>query len=234
MIKFIIFLTKLLVIVFCILLFSSCKTNFDFGDGEKGSGNRTTETRLASEKFDKIEVQQGINVEVSQTNNQSISVEVDDNIQKLVLTTIENGVLKIYAKESYNINQSPTVKVTLPAISALKASSGSKIESRTVLSSTNLSVKSSSGSSIELDVEADNLTLESSSGSTINAVGKALKLDTSASSGSTIDADKLLANEVHSQTSSGSNSEVSAIVSLDAKASSGSSIRFLNNPKQLK
>ena len=233
MIKLIIFLTKIFIIAFCMLLFGACKTNFDFGEGEKGSGNRTTETRAATAKFDKIEVQQGISVEVSQAENQNIAVEIDDNIQKLILTTIENGVLKIYAKEGYNTNGSPKVLVSLPAISGLKASSGSKIDSKTVLSSTNLNVKSSSGSSIEVDVEADNLTLETSSGSTINASGKALKLDTSASSGSTINANNLLANDVHSQASSGSNTKVAAIVSLDAKASSGSSVRFSKNPKTI-
>ncbi len=234
MIKLIIFLTKFIIITFCILLFGSCKTNFDLGDGEKGSGNRTTETRSSSEKFDKIEVQQGISLEVSQAGNQSIAVEVDDNIQKLILTTIENGVLKISSKENYNITGSPKVSVSLPTISSLQASSGSEIDSKTVLSSTNLNIKSSSGSSIDVEVEADNMTLESSSGSTINASGKALKLDTSTSSGSTIDAKKLLANDVHAQASSGSNTKVSAIVSLDAKASSGSSIRFSNNPKTIK
>ncbi len=233
MIKLIIFLTKLLIVAFCILLFSSCKTNFDFGEGEKGSGNRTTEARLATEKFDKIEVQQGISVEVSQADTQTIGVEIDDNIQKLILTSIENGVLKIYAKESYNTNNSPKVRVSLPTVSSLKASSGSRIDSKTTISSTNLNVKSSSGSSIEVDVEADNLTLETSSGSTINASGKALKLDTSASSGSTIDANKLLANDVHAQASSGSNTKVAAIVSLDAKASSGSSVRFSKSPKTI-
>ena len=208
--------------------------NINLGAGEKGSGNRITQTRAADEKFDQIEVQQGISVDVSQTNTQSITVEIDDNIQKLIQTKIENGILKIYTKESFNTNASPKVKVSLPTISALKASSGSEMSSRTILSSTNLNVKSSSGSSVNVDVEADILTLESSSGSTITAAGKALKLDTSTSSGSTIKADKLLANDVHAQASSGSTTKVSAAVSLDAQASSGSSIRFSKNPKTLK
>lgn len=215
-------------------MLGSCKSNFDYGAGEKGNGNRTTETRPVTEKFNKIAVQQGITVEVIQDNDQSIAVTVDDNIQNLILTTVDNGVLNISAKDSYETKQSPVVQVKLSEIASLKSSSGSKIVSKSLLSSTNLNVKSSSGSSIEIEVEVDNLTLETSSGSNIEASGKALKLDTSTSSGSTINADKVLANDIHSQASSGSSTQIAPILSLEAKASSGASIRYVNNPKSLK
>jgi len=61
--------------------------------------------------------------------------------------------------------------------------------------------------------------------------GKALKVKTASSSGSTIDAKNLMANEVTSQTSSGSSTSVYPIVKLDAKASSGSSISYHKIPK---
>ena len=180
MTKFIVYLTKCIVLVITILLLASCKTNWDFGDGVKGNGNVTTQTRPATEIFSKIKVQQGIIVNVTQATNQNIEVKADDNLQNLIETKIANGVLTISAKESYNSKSTPTVSVSLKAIAGLIASSGAIINSVGMLSSTNLDVESSSGSIVKIDVEADNLSLDSSSGSIIETNGKALKLQTSA------------------------------------------------------
>jgi len=216
------------------LLFSSCvHSSMSFGNGIKGSGNLTTETRSANEDFKSIEVSYGIKVNVEQADVKSISVEADDNLQKHIITKIENGVLKIDSNESYNSTETPMVNVKMPVISGLRASSGSEIFSIGTLISNNINAKSSSGSSINIEVEADAITLESSSGSTIEARGKALNLETTSSSGSTIDAKDLMANEVIAQTTSGSSTSVYPILKLEAKASSGSSIDYHKVPKTI-
>ena len=215
------------------LLFASCNHSFHIGDGIKGSGNITTETRSANEDFKSIDVSYGIKVNVEQADVKSISVEADDNLQKHIITKIENGVLKIESDKNYNSTETPIVNVKMPVISGLSASSGSEINSTTTLITTNINAKSSSGSRINIEVEADAITLESSSGSTIEASGKALKLETTSSSGSSIEAKDLMANEVNAQTTSGSSTSVYPIVKLDAKASSGSSIDYYKVPKTL-
>jgi hypothetical protein len=141
--------------------------------------------------------------------------------------------LKIESDKNYNSTETPIVNVKMPAVNGLSTSSGSEITSSKTLISNNINVKSSSGSHINIDVEADAITLETSSGSSIDASGKALKLETTSSSGSTIDAKDLMANEVISQTASGSSTSVYPIVKLDAKASSGGSINYHKVPKTL-
>lgn len=216
------------------LLFSSCAhSSMRFGSGIEGSGNLTTETRNVNEDFKSIEVSYGIKVNVEQADVKSISVEADDNLQKHIITKVENGVLKIDSDESYNSTETPMVNVKMPVISGLIASSGSEIFSIGTLISNNINAKSSSGSSINIEVEADAITLESSSGSSIEARGKALNLETTSSSGSTIDAKDLMANEVIAQTTSGSSTSVYPILKLDAKASSGSSIDYHKVPKTI-
>ncbi len=139
------------------LLFSSCvHSSMSFGNGIKGSGNLTTETRSANEDFKSIEVSYGIKVNVEQAD---VNLKIDSN-------------------ESYNSTETPMVNVKMPVISGLRASSGSEIFSIGTLISNNINAKSSSGSSINIEVEADAITLESSSGSTIEARGKALKWQT--------------------------------------------------------
>ena len=231
MLKLITLITKFIVAALMALLVSSCGHSINLGNGIKGSGNITTETRTVNQDFKKIEASNGIKVIVEQSDNKSITVEADDNLQQHIVTKIENGVLKIESDENYNATETPLVKVKMPVTNGLSTSSGSEITSSGTLISENMDVKSSSGSQININVEADAIKIESTSGSSIEVGGKALKVETSSSSGSTIDAKNLMANEVFSQTSSGSSTDVYPIVKLDAKASSGSNISYHKIPK---
>ena len=233
MVKAIVFLTKLIVVTCIALLFSSCKYDVNLGNRNNGNGNITTQTRVENGNFEKIEVSSGIEVVVEQTDVTSITVEADDNLQQFISTTVENGVLIIKSEGGYNSTQTPKVTVKMPVISGLNSSSASKITSANTLITTNLKVESSSGSEINIAVEADALSLESASGSNIEARGKALKLETVSASGSEIDAERLMVNEVISQSSSGSSTTVSPILILKADAASGSSINYRGTPKTL-
>ncbi|WP_396179617.1 head GIN domain-containing protein [Flavobacterium sp.] len=199
----------------------------------KGNGIITTQNRSITGQFDKIEVSSGIEVVVFQQETPLVEVQTDENIQGIITTKVENATLIISANGMYNTTNKPLVRVHVPTISGLKSSSGSEIESGTTLKSKSLSVVTSSGSAITLELEVDSINLESSSGSDLKVAGKALKVETSSSSGSTIDAGKLIANEVVSQTSSGSTTIVYPVNNFIGKASSGGEIKYRNIPKKM-
>jgi hypothetical protein len=233
MIKAIILFTKVAIVTLVALLFTSCKYAVNFGDGIEGNGNITTQTRTVTEDFKKIEVDYGIEVVVEQSETKSVVVKADENLQQHITTKVENGVLKVSSDHGYNSTETPIVTVQMPIINGLEATAGSKITSKNTIVTALIAVKSSSGSEINLLVEADDISLESTSGSSIDVRGKALKLDTSSSSGSDIDAQKLMANQVDSQATSGSSTDVSPIVAMKAKASSGASIDYHKTPKTI-
>jgi hypothetical protein len=233
MIKVITIIAKFIVATLIALLFSSCNHSFHFGNGIEGSGNITNETRAINKNFKSIEVSYRIKVNVEQSDTESISVEADDNLQKHIITKIKNGVLIIESDTNYNSTKTPIVNVKMPVFNGFSASSGSEITSSNTLITENINVKSSSGSQINIEIEAYAISLKSTSGSFIEASGKALKLETSSSSGSEINAKNLMANEVVSKTSSGSSTAVYPIVKLEAKASSGSSISYHKIPKTI-
>ena len=225
------FIPKVLAVALLLFSFFSCKISSDFG--EKGNGNITTEKRVVTGQLEKVQVSSGINVYVMQSDVSSVEVTVDENVQKLISTEVENGVLIVKSNEAFDTTEGVEVRVSLPTITGLKASSGSTIKSNNTLNSKYLTVDSSSGSEIEINVETDFISLESSSGSSIEVIGKALKVETSSSSGSSIDAVNLIANDIFAQSSSGSSTTVNPILSLKGKASSGSSINYKNVPKNL-
>jgi hypothetical protein len=234
MTKIVILFSKIVSAALVALSISSCNGNFNLGNSVSGSGKIVTEKRNVSQ-FNKITVANGLDCEVIQADNFEVTVEADDNLINGIKTQVENNTLVIYSEYNNYINvTSKKITVKLPKILSLESSSGSTLKSGSLLTGEDITLKSSSGSSMEVEVESDKITLETTSGSEQQITGKALKLYTASSSGSHIEANELIANEVYSQSSSGSSTTVNAVLLLDGKASSGSSITYVKTPKEVR
>ncbi|MBG6061379.1 hypothetical protein IWX83_001160 [Flavobacterium sp. CG_9.1] len=233
MLKIITLITKFIVIALTALLFASCNHSINLNSIE-GSGNVTTEKRNVEDDFKSIEVNNGIDVVIVQADKTEIVVEADDNLQKHITTKVKNGTLIISCDKNYFINTgSKKVTVKMPLIDELEATSSATITSRNTLKGENIRLNTSSGGTIDLNIESDDINCDASSGSSITINGKALQMRTTASSGSAINADDLLANTIISDVSSGANTTVHPIVSLDAEASSGGTIIYNVQPKTM-
>lgn len=219
--------------IFITLILTSCNANLNLGDGIDGSGNVVTEKRTIDVPFTKIDASTGVEVIVEQSATTEVEVEVDDNLIEYIVTKVENGTLIVKIDGNINTMESAIVRVSTKTIEGLESSSGATIRSKSTLKGTNLALKSSSGSTINADLEYEKVNCESTSGSEIKVSGKTLTLETKSSSGSEIEAQELAANEIFSQSTSGSNTTVNPIVLLNAKASSGSSIDYIKEPKKV-
>ncbi len=233
MIKVIIMLTKLVIAATITLLLNSCNIKTDFGKAEKGNGKMTTEVRNIKESFSSIDVSSAIEVVLEQSSDKFVTVEAESNLQKLIDTKVENGVLIIEPKESINATKTIKVTIRMPKIEGLDASSGSAIKGIGTFKGDAISIDASSAAEVEVKLEYDDIILDASSSGNINTKGIALKLETSASSGSQIQANELLVNEVTADVSSGGNIKVHPIVSLKGSASSGGSILYDIEPKSI-
>jgi hypothetical protein len=233
MIKVITLITQFIIVVLTALLFGSCNQIGNF-KSITGSGNVTTEKRNVQGDFKSVEVSNAIDLVIEQSNTTEITVEADDNLQKEITTTVENGVLVIACKiNNFNSITSKKVTVKMPVIEALEASSASSINTDSVLKGSSLSLVSSSAATIHANVEYETIQLTTNSASNQSIKGKTLHLETSASSGSVIDTAELLANDVIAHSSSASSITVHPIVNLKAEASSGGDIRYNTTPKSI-
>jgi hypothetical protein len=231
MIKIIIHITKFIIATITALLFASCNLNMN---SIEGSGNVTTEKRNVQGDFQKVSVSNAIDLVIEQSDSKEIIVEADDNLQKEIVTRVENGTLIISCKfSSFRNITMKKVTVKMPVIDKIEASSASTVQSKNVIEGQNVELETSSAANMDVNIESDNITADSGSGSSINIQGKALKIKTSVSSGATINASKLLANEVQAEASSGGSLSVHPIVSLKADASSGGSINYDTTPKTI-
>ena len=231
MIKIITWITKLILVALTTLLFGSCHFNYD---SIKGSGKVTSEKRTVEGKFNGAKVSSAIHLIIEQADKTEIIVEADDNLHESIMIAVENGQLVISSKPNMNIrNGTRIVKLKMPLIEELQASSASKISSVNTLKGAQLNIKTSSAASTDLSVEMDYVNCDSSSGSTIKIDGLALKLNTEASSGSSIKAFRLLVNETIADASSGATIQVHPVLSLKAEASSGASVEYDIAPKTI-
>lgn len=212
------------------LLSTSCDFHYTL-TGIVGNGNVTLDKRVFNEKFEKIKVSSGLDLEVVYSTEQIVNVEADENLLDVIETEYKNGTLYISANKNIRRAKSKKVYVGFVDLNAIHASSGSSVKGSSDIVSDNLDLKVSSGAQMNVFVLAKELTARASSGANLTVKGQTLNFSTKASSGSAIDAKELQAVYCTSRASSGANITLNIEKSLDAKASSGGDIRYQGNPE---
>lgn len=235
MIKLVVNLTKVVIAATVALLFGSCNMNMNVGGLKKvnGDGNVVTKSRTVSSDFTSVKASNGLDVILVQGLNTEIKVEADANLQEHIKTEIVDGELKIYSDVNIRDAKAKKVFVKLIKLNSLETSSGSSVSSASVLENTSMDFSSSSGSEIDVKVNASTISCKSSSGSEIRINGKADKLETESSSGSSIEAYNLIVKNAIADSSSGSSINLNVSETLTAEASSGSSVTYEKEPKSL-
>ncbi len=216
---------QILLVLLSAGIFSACTFNL----GKKGNGHVVSEERQVSENFTEIKASGGLDIYLIQGNENKIEVEADENLLEQIQTYIKNGKLYITSK---NIGKSSAknVYVTFIELNNIQASSGVDIVGKSVLKSEELTLKTSSGAELKLEVLSREIKANSSSGAEMELSGKATSLYASASSGSELNAKNLLTINCTARASSGSEIKINVQEKLTAKASSGGSIDYYGNP----
>lgn len=219
---------------------------------ENISSNGVAQVRSVG-KFSGVSVSSGIKVNFTQGNNQSVLVETDPDLQQYVSTEIENGILVIAVKNKNNkkLNfKKLLVTIEAPRLSSVTLSSGSLLTtvntinendfSADISSGANLnanlniknatSVEISSGSSMRMEVDTKNFEFDGTSGSMATIVGNSENVSLKVSSAAACNAQNLVSKNGIATSSSGANIKINTTESLQATASSGSSIHYKGNP----
>ena len=220
-------IAKLIALAFLLASLISCFP------GIQGNVNVISENRTITFPISEIKVQQGIHLYLSQGNDVDLKVEADENIIDLLISEIDNGVLKIYFKENIKNAKAKNVYLTTASISKINCSSGASVTSETTFKLNSLDLQANSGSAIEMKVHTENIKTSSSSGSKITLEGQTTSFTGESSSGSTIAADKLKSSNVTVSASSGANITVFVMDNLNANASSGGNISYKGTPKDV-
>ena len=194
------------ILLFASIIFLGLSTHAQKTVAESNAQKRSVKS------FHSIDVSSGIKVLLTKSDNEELAVAVGDPAYlSYVETSVEDGVLKITREQDWKFwnqwkNWNVTVYLSYKDLKSIKASSGANITG-TDLSFNNLDVKMSSGAFAELGGSTNNLSVDLSSG----AMFKGYDLTTT----------KCIA-----ETSSGAGVQINVSKELNAKASSGGSIRY--------
>ena len=213
------------------ILMLSC--NIPFGSGIDGNRNVITQDRTISNDFNSIKVSQGLDLYITQSNDVALSLEADENLHELIVTEVENGVLKIYTTENIRRAASRKINLNVVDLSAIKATSGSDVFSTNTIEVDNLDLHTTSGADIKLDVKTETLNCHSTSGSDIKISGTTILLVAEATSGSDIMASDLKAETSKVKATSGADISVNTSKELTARATSGADVIYSGNPEKV-
>ena len=226
-------ISKFITALILSLLMVSC--NFDFGDsfGVRGNGDVEIVERSISDDFTEIKVSRGLDVYLTQSDDVSLSVEADANLHDIIMTEVENNVLRIYADENISRSSSKKVMLSFKDITKITATSGSDVYSTNTIVADNLELTTTSGSDMELDINVQTADCSSTSGSDLIISGSANKLYANATSGSDIKAGNLKTKISEVRATSGADITVNTSDELYAKASSGGGVKYYGNPEKI-
>jgi hypothetical protein len=217
----------LYVLFICMLPLSCMNAQF-----HKGDGNITKSEKIIS-SFNYIEVEDGIDLYLTQGDSPELIVETDQNLQDYIVTEVDNDVLKIYLSKIMLGTKRIKVYLKIMDIKGLSASGGSDVETNGTLKLEDFSALCSGGSDIRLSIEANQLKFKASGGSDGFINGKTNNFEAMASGGSDIKAFNLEANDCHVEISGGSDAEINVNGQLKAKGSGGSDISYKGNPSNI-
>jgi hypothetical protein len=226
-------LVKIIVTTLLSLFIFSCNFDANFGLGVKGNGNVITTERTINGSFTEIEISRGLDVHLTQSDSESITVQADENLHDIIITEVKNNVLKIYADDNISYAASKKVSLNFKNVSQITATSGSDVYSTNTIVADKLKLTTTSGSDMELEINTETLDCKSTSGSDLKLKGKTNALFVKATSGSDVKAGDLQANICNASATSGADITVNTNDKLHATASSGGDIKYYGNPKKV-
>ncbi len=207
-----------------------CACNINITSGENGNGNVVTQEREITGDFSEVSGSAGLDVYLSQGNENKIVVEADENLLPLIETEVEAGKLSVTTNQNIGRSKAKKVYVTFKEINAVEASSGAEVTGNSVIKSQNLSLKCSSGADLEVEIFAEEVTAKASSGAEMKVAGTATMLRADASSGSELNAKDLMVLNCAAEASSGAEITVNVKEKLETNVGSGGDINYYGNP----
>ncbi|HEY5567422.1 MAG TPA: head GIN domain-containing protein [Gammaproteobacteria bacterium] len=207
-------LTKELVVIPFLLVMGGCSVH-----AQSDSEDRPVAP------FSRLEVQDGIDVYLTHSNEESLRVEVEGFNLDDIVAEVEGDTLTLTneGRSGLEFVDSRRAKVYLDFVqlSAIEASSGSDIRGENELRLEELSVRASGGSDVDLAVQAESLEFTVSGGSDLRVSGD-----------SDVSARSLESERAEVTLSGGSDASVHASEAIVVDARGGSDVSVYGDPAE--
>ncbi len=219
---------NLILIIVSVFFLSSCRFGLE-DPYPLGQSNQIVKEQIPLVNFERIEVNNALNVYVKKGFNFSIVAEGD----KLDLADLEAFVnnkklvikYKNFVKRRFEMN----IFITMPHLSEANFS-GASIAEITNFNENHMAIRASGASDIFIDADATNWDIELSGASILEIHGLGRNLDLDASGSSDFYGNKLLVDNIDLNVSGASNTWLFAYNEIIGRASGASDIVYRGNP----
>ncbi len=221
--------TSFILLVFLVFL-QGCY--IDLRETIYGNGNVVTEERSVS-SFDEIRVSSGIDVFITQGEEESLKVIADDNLLEYIHTEVSGRSLKIYTDVNIRQARSKEVNLVYKQLRSINISSAGDVTTTNRMKAEDLNIKLSSAGDLKMDVDAENINCNISSSGDAHISGTADVLDADLSSAGDLYAYDLVVKKAKVHASSAGNARIHATEEVHLTASSAGDIYYKGNPQTI-
>ncbi|MEA3495267.1 MAG: head GIN domain-containing protein [Bacteroidota bacterium] len=207
------------------LFLSSCSVKC-----EKGSGVVVKEVRELDE-FTSIELSSSADVYITQGDEQSVYIEIDDNVLEFVKTEVKGNELEIYTKGCIITSSKLKVFVTMKSLKDIDISGSGEIHGENQFHSNEMSLDVSGSGKIFLSLQTNDLKTKISGSGEITLEGNANKHNISISGSGDLNAFKLKTVETDIDLSGSGEAFIDVVQKLDAKVSGSGDVEYNGDPK---
>jgi Putative auto-transporter adhesin, head GIN domain len=193
---------------------------------------QATETRSLDD-FNRLSVGEAISVTLI-PGNKNEAVLTSKNVKLTdVETQISGNRLKIELRHNRNENVDVEIKLTYKSLEAISVSSAADVVTKGPVKSASLDITVSSAGNAELDIISNSIEVEVSSAAELRLEGKAESQRASVSSAGEYYAYDLDCEETYVRVSSAGSARVTATKEIDARASSGGTVKYKGDPDKV-
>ena len=187
------------------------------------------ETRNLS-SFNELSVSEAIKVELVKGSSEKAEVEVSGTDAKNVLTEVTGDRLKVHMANGNWRNVNAFVRITYRNLEEIDVSSAASVTTESAITSDQMDMDVSSAGKADLVFDVGHMEVDVSSAGNLNAEGKADDIEVGISSAGSMDAYDLECKSADLTASSAGSIKITVTEQIEARASSGGSIRYKGNP----
>jgi hypothetical protein len=160
---------KIMALVLLIAFTGSCYINTV--NTITGNRNVIKQDRQVAD-FNKIKVATGIDVVITQGNNESLTVEADENLHEWIKTEISDSTLKIYCEKTIRSAEKKVIYLGYKTLRSIDISSAGDVTATNTLVGDALEIDMSSAGNLSLALETGRLDINISSAGNATLSGK--------------------------------------------------------------
>lgn len=191
--------------------------------------SQDTVTR-ALEPFSKIEVKNGILVQLIRSDKESAEIKTQEILPSQVITELRNGVLTLRTEKSPLSKSKVMVNLFYKELLSIKASGKSEISSTRLMKQDTLIIDLESGAQAYIDIDVKYLKSDAIEGAVISAEGYAVKQEANISTGATLSLFDVESDEIIIKVTANGKAKINVEKSLTANVSTGAYISYKGNP----